>query len=76
MERNHQWISEGESKWGGYLFKCVQCGKHTIESGITEQDAFRSLLRGLSTHFCEDADIAILTQFRARYGNLLEDMIL
>ena len=78
MKQNHQWILERHNnKWGGHMFKCIQCGDHDIVfSGNTEEDAFRHLSRKLKTHSCEDANISILSQFQMMYGKLLKEMIL
>lgn len=50
------------NKWGGFMFKCVQCGYHTIiNDGMTPREAYRHLPHGAAE--CEPDD-EIMRQFR------------
>ncbi len=43
----HKWMHDPTFRWGGFLFKCMQCGHHeVVNTGRTASDAYRKLPHG------------------------------
>lgn len=59
VRTRHKYVLDPTNKWGGYLFKCMQCGYHTIHFGSDAKEAFRKLPQGFE---CEP-DAKIMKQF-------------
>ena len=59
IRTRHRYVLDPTNKWGGYLFKCMQCGYHTIEFGMDAKAAYRKLPHGFE---CKP-DAEIIQQF-------------